>query len=135
MIRFLFLAGFTALGGCVTSPQPACTPGQEPMLIAELLFGRNIGDRPGVSEAAFGRFVDTELTPRFPDGLTIVSARGQYRDNQTARLVREDAKLVVIALKDEPEARARLSAVAEAYKKRFNQQSVGTILKPACVSF
>lgn len=105
------------------------------MLVAELLFGRNIGDRPGVSEAAFGRFVDQEITPRFPDGLTILDGRGQYRDAQRNALVREQSKLVTIAMKDEPDGRARIGTITEAYKQRFNQQSVGTILKPACVSF
>jgi hypothetical protein len=105
------------------------------MLVAELLFGRNIGDRLGVSEKAFGRFIDEEVTPRFPDGLTILAGQGQYRDMTRGVLVREQAKLLVIALKDEPEGRAKLAAIAEAYKQRFNQQSVGTILRPACISF
>ena len=30
---------------------------------------------------------------------------------------------------------AVLAAIAQAYKTRFHQQSVGTILRPACVSF
>ena len=104
------------------------------MLTAELLFGRKIGDRLGVSEAAFRRFIDEEVTPRFPDGLTVLNASGQYRDADS-RLIREPSKLLLIALKDEPEGRARLAAVAQAYKTRFQQQSVGTILRPACVSF
>jgi hypothetical protein len=135
MIRLLFLAGLATLGGCTTLSPLACAPGQQMMLVAELLFGRNIGDRLGVSEAAFGRFVDQEVTPRFPDGLTILAGQGQYRDTTRGVLVREQAKLLVIALKDEPEGRAKLAAVADAYKQRFNQQSVGTILKPACISF
>lgn len=135
MIRFLFLAGLASLGGCAGFAPLSCSPGQQPMLVAELLFGRNIGDRPGVSEAAFGRFVDDEVTPRFPDGLTILGGQGQHRDARRGVLVREQAKLLVIALKDEPQARAAITAITDAYKQRFNQQSVGTILKPACVSF
>lgn len=136
MIRLGFAAGLaTALAGCAGLQPAACAPGQQAMLTAELLFGRKIGDRVGVSEAAFRRFVDEEVTPRFPDGLTILDTSGQYRDTQRAVLVREPSKLVLIALKDEPEGRARLAAIAERYKARFNQQSVGTILRPACVSF
>ena len=135
MIRILFLAVLFCLGGCASLAPLSCSPGQQAMLVAELLFGRNIGDRLGVSEKAFGRFVDEEVTPRFPDGLTILAGQGQYRDTTRGVLVREQAKLLVIALKDEPEGRAKLAAVAEAYKQRFNQQSVGTILKPACISF
>lgn len=136
MIRLGFLAAISVvLTGCASLQPATCAPGQQAMLTAELLFGRKIGDRIGVGEAAFRRFVDEEVTPRFPDGLTILDASGQYRDTERAVLVREPSKLVLIALKDEPDGRARLAAIAERYKTRFNQQSVGTILRPACVSF
>ncbi|WID97491.1 DUF3574 domain-containing protein [Bosea vestrisii] len=136
MIRlgFVFLLAFSVTG-CAGLPQQACAPGQQAMLSAELLFGRKIGDRVGVSEAAFRSFVDAEVTPRFPDGLTILDASGQYHDRQNSRLIREPSKLVLIATPDETENREKLAAVAEAYKRRFDQQSVGLILKPACASF
>lgn len=135
MIRLGFLGALAGLlAGCATLPLLACSPGQEAMLTAELLFGRKIGERLGVSETAFRRFVDEEVTPRFPDGLTILDASGQYRDSGDV-LIREPSKILLIALKDEPEGRARLAAIAQAYKTRFHQQSVGTILRPACVSF
>lgn len=136
MIRFgfaLVLAG--SLAGCAGLAGPACGPGQQAMLSAELLFGRKIGDRIGVSETAFRRFVDDEMTPRFPDGLTILDASGQYRDRDRNVLIREPSKLVLIAAGDAPESRDRLAAVIDAYKRRFSQESVGLILKPACVSF
>lgn len=123
------------LAGCASLPPQTYRPGQEAMLTAEMLFGRKIGERLGVSETAFRRFIDEEVTPRFPDGLTVLNASGQYRDTASGALIREPSKLLLIALKDEPEGRARLAAVAQAYKTRFQQQSVGTILRPACVSF
>ncbi|RXT57039.1 hypothetical protein B6S44_00915 [Bosea sp. Tri-44] len=136
MIRLgfaLLLAG--SLAGCASLPQQACAPGQQPTLSAELLFGRKIGDRVGVSEAAFRSFVDAEVTPRFPDGLTILDGSGQYRDREGGRLIREPSKLVLIAMADEAGNREKLAAIAEAYKRSFSQQSVGLILKPACASF
>jgi hypothetical protein len=136
MIRLgfaLLLAGMAS--GCASLAQQACAPGQQAMLSAELLFGRKIGDRIGVSEADFRRFVDQEVTPRFPDGLTILDATGQYRDNERSKLIREPSKLVLIAMPDEAGNRDKLAAIAEAYKRRFSQQSVGLILKPACASF
>lgn len=136
MIRFGFALLLTAsLAGCAGLAPQACAPGQQAMLSAELLFGRKIGDHVGVSEAAFRRFVDQEVTPLFPDGLTILDATGQYRDNERSRLIREPSKLVMITMRDEAENRDKLAAIAEAYKRRFDQQSVGLILKPACASF
>lgn len=136
MIRLgfaLLLAGMIA--GCASLAPQSCAPGQQAMLSAELLFGRKIGDRVGVSETDFRRFIDEDVTPRFPDGLTILDATGQYRDREHGRLIREPGKLVLIALPDEAGNRDKLTAIAEAYKRRFNQQSVGLILKPACASF
>ena len=112
-----------------------CRGGQHPTQVAELLFGRNIGNRVGVSEAAWARFVDREIVPRFPDGLTVFDASGRWRDRKRDRVVREPSKIVQIVLPGTPEDVARLNEIAEAYKRRFKQQSVGVIVRPACVSF
>jgi hypothetical protein len=112
-----------------------CRGGQHPTQVAELLFGRNIGNRIGVSEAAWGRFVDREIVPRFPDGLTVFNASGRWRDRKSDRVVREPSKIVQIVLPGTPEDITRLNEIAEAYKRRFKQQSVGMIVRPACVSF
>ena len=68
-------------------------------------------------------------------GLTVYDARGQWRDSDRNRIVREPSKVVMIVLPGKAEDMARLSEIAEAYKKRFKQQSVGIVLRPACVSF
>ena len=69
------------------------------------------------------------------DGLTIIEAKGQWRDPATRRIVREPASVVMIALPGKPEDHDRLEEIARAYKKLFRQQSVGIIVRPACVSF
>jgi hypothetical protein len=102
---------------------------------AELLFGRNVGGRLGVSEAEFSRFVAREITPRFPDGLTVIDAKGQWRDRASNAIVREPSKVVLIALPGHAADDANLAGIIEAYKARFRQQSVGLIVRPACVSF
>jgi hypothetical protein len=121
------------LSGCATAPMLACHGTQQPRVTAELLFGRNIGERLGVTEAAWAGFLATEVTPRFPDGLTVFDAAGQWRDGD--RVVREPSKVVLIALKDPAVEQPRIDAVVEAYKRRFRQQSVGVVMRPACVSF
>ena len=68
---------------------PSCAGAQRPKQVAELLFGRDIGRRLGVSESAFAHFVARELTPRFPDGLTITDATGSGAIRRTAGIVRE----------------------------------------------
>lgn len=122
------------VAGCASLP-PSCLPPAQSMVTAHMFFGRNIGDRVGVSDAAFANFAANEITPRFPQGLTIVDARGQWRDTARSRLVREPSKLVLITFTDSAEARGRLDAVAQAYKERFRQQSVLTTVQASCASF
>jgi hypothetical protein len=112
-----------------------CLGGQKPSQVAELMFGRKIGDRIAVSEVEWGRFVDREITPRFPAGLTVFNAAGPWQDKSKNRIVHEPSKIVQIVLPGEVDDITRLNAIAEAYKKRFQQQSVGMIVRPACVSF
>jgi hypothetical protein len=114
---------------------PSCHGNRQSRAVAELLFGRDIGHRVGVSEAAWARFVAREMTPRFPDGLTITDAVGQWRDRDSGRIIREPSKHVEIVLPGNADDDARLDAVAAAYKRAFRQQSVGVIVRSACVSF
>jgi len=99
-------------------------------VVAELLFGRE-----HISERSWSRFVAGEITPRFPDGLTVYDAKGQWRAPGAERIIRERSKVVMIAMPPGAENETRLQQVIDAYKSRFRQRSVGLIVKPACVSF
>jgi hypothetical protein len=123
------------LAGCAGPQALLCPTGQESRAIADLLFGRNIGASLGVSEAAWRRFLASEVTPRFPDGLTVFDSTGQWRDTDTGAVVREPSKVVTVVLRDRDRDQAQIDAIAEAYKRRFRQQAVGVIVRPACVSF
>jgi hypothetical protein len=124
-----------ALAGGADAQLLDCLGAQRPTQVAELMFGRNIGRRLGVSEAEWGRFVDREIISRFPNGLTVLNAGGQWRDEATKKIVREPSKLVQIVLPGQVEDIARLNEIVAAYKGRFKQQSVVMIVRPACVSF
>ena len=129
------IALFLTLGGCAQLPAQLCAGNQKSAVTAELLFGRNIADRVGVSEQAFARFVDTEITPRFPDGLTVLNATGQWRDSERHTTIREPSKIVQIVLPGAADDQARLDAIIDAYKARFRQQAVGLVKRPACAAF
>jgi hypothetical protein len=131
----MLLAMTTALSGCAALGSPGCGPDGQRELVAEVVFGRNIGDSLGVSEADWNRFLEEEVTPRFPDGLTVMSASGQWRDSERGAVVQEPSKVLVLVLGDETADRPRVREIADAYKRRFQQQSVLTMMRPACVSF
>ena len=105
------------------------------MIEAQFIFGRNIGTALAVTERAFARFVDAEIMPRFPDGLTVVDVNGQWREPRRGRLIREPGKLVLIFVRPEASLTERIEAVAAAYKRRFRQQSVVVATRETCVSF
>ncbi len=121
--------------GTIQAQLLTCGGAEKPQQVVELMFGRRIADRIAVTEDEWARFVDQEITPRFPDGLTVFSAAGQRRDQASNRIVREPSKVVLIVLPGKAEDLARVNEIAQAYKTRFKQQSVGVILRPACVSF
>jgi hypothetical protein len=112
-----------------------CRGGQKPAQVAELMLGRNIGNRLGVSEGQWARFVDREIVPRFPNGLTVINVAGQWKDRASGKIVREPSKIVQIVLPGKEDDIPRLNEIAEAYKTRFKQHSVIMIVRPACVSF
>jgi hypothetical protein len=113
---------------------PPCPAGQETRRTAELFFGRNVGEKAGVSEADFRKFMDEDVTPKFPDGLTVLDGGGQWRGEEN-RLIREASKVVMIVLPKGRDSSARVEAVRNAYKARFHQESVLLITQSACVSF
>jgi Protein of unknown function (DUF3574) len=133
-ISFLMLVAATADGNAQTS-EPSCHGSQQPRKIAELLFGRDIGRRVGVDEVDWTRFVERELIPRFPDGLTINDTIGQWRSRTSGVIVREPGKRVEIVLPGNADDEARLDAAVAAYKRAFRQRSVIVIEHSACVAF
>ena len=64
-----------------------------------------------------------------------MSANGQWRDTERGNVVQEPSKVLVLVLGDETTDRPRVREIADAYKRRFQQQSVLTMMRPACVSF
>src|ERR1700761_7838995 len=96
-LRVVATLSFVLASANAASAQIACTLGK-PQQVAELMFGRLIGGRLGVSEGQWARFVAREITPRFPDGLTVFEARGQWRDRENNKIVREPSKIVQIVL-------------------------------------
>jgi hypothetical protein len=135
-LRLTMCAALAAtLAACATTPpQPACPAGQERLRTAQLFFGRSVAGEAAVSEAAFRQFVDEELTPRFPDGLTILDGGGQWRGPEN-KMIRESSKVVLIVLPKRGDAAQRIEAARNAYKTRFHQDSVLLITQASCVSF
>ena len=118
-------------------PPSACLlPGQKPMLVAELFFGRNIPGRAPVSEAEWSDFVAQVITPNFPDGFTVFNgAAGQSGRPQGGMIAGEAPKILLAAAYPRPDLKDRIAATIEAYRARFPQKSVGVLTRWECGAF
>jgi hypothetical protein len=125
-----------ALGAtaALAAPPPACPGGLRRAVTAELYFGRDIRGVGEVSDADWSQFVDAEVTPRFPDGLSVSDVYGQWRSPKGA-FEREQTKALFLVLTGTTAERQRLDLVREAYKQRFHQSSVMLVEQQACVAF
>jgi hypothetical protein len=120
------------LGGCAPQQQAAlCTAPLKPAVEVDLYFGRAIAGGGEVSDADWASFLATEVTPRFPDGLSVVDAAGQWR-GPSGEIARERSKLLVVIVFDAPAHGPRVQAVIDAYLKRFRQQEVLRTERPVC---
>jgi hypothetical protein len=100
----------------------------------ELYFGT---DRPGgaVSEAEFIQFIDYEVTPKFPDGLTLLTGYGQFK-NSSGVIVKERSNVLILFYPVQTEdANKLIQEIREAYIKAFQQESVLRVDSFAMVSF
>ena len=131
------------VSGCATrAPAPVaharvpmtCPTGQSRAETVELVFGRNEGERLAVSEDDWRRFIDEEVTPRFPDGLSVLDVQGQWRA-PGGTLVREPSKIVYLVLDGGPDDPAKIAHIRDDYKARFHQSSVLLVSQKACISF
>jgi transcription termination factor NusB len=93
------------------------------LIEVDLFFGRNIPGGGEVSEAEFEQFVDSNITPRFPDGLTVFDADGQFKDSR-GTIIEEQSKVVSLILEDTPESESEIDEIIQSYIKQFNQESV-----------
>jgi hypothetical protein len=128
-MRSLFLVA--ALAASVANfPASACDFGGVELVRAELLFGRS-----AVTAAEWEDFLAHSVTPRFPDGLTVLDGQGQWLSPNSGRISHEASTVLLILATPAPDLKARLDAVREDYKTRFHQQSVGLITSPSCAEF
>ena len=119
---------------CSDTDAPACPDGADPWVKYELFMGRGNQSGEVVDDAAWDAFLGDTVTPRFPDGLTVLDARGQWRDSE-GLISRERSKLLVVLAPPGGGEMRLIDEVTDEYKRRFGQESVLRVVYDACVSF
>jgi len=107
---------------------------------SELYFG--VGEsanetqaQPVQDETQWRRFLDEEVTPRFPDGLTVFDAYGQWLFRGRAEPNRLPSKVLVILHENTAQRRNDIEAIRLAWKQATGHQSVLWATTPVEVSF
>lgn len=145
LLRSLFLAtALLAVSGCASVRSAdassatsslqgdALRPAQAVGWVrSELYFGvgeeTGPADRPQaepISEATWRAFLDKEVTARFPDGLTVFDAYGQWLFRGAGEPNRLKTKVLVVLHEDTPQRRADIEAIRLAWKQATGHQSV-----------
>ena len=134
-IAVVMALAVVTLLACVPLPaEVPCAEGSERYDEYRLFFGRNVGDAEGVTDEDWAAFLADTVTPRFPDGLSVFDAAGQWRDSEGV-IVRERSKMVLILAEPDSDALTRLDEIADEYKRQFSQESVLRVVDSACVAF
>lgn len=125
----------------VTAPTlsgDAAHPGQTSGWVdTKLYFGLGPADEPqkGVSEAQWRAFLDKEVTPRFPSGLSVVEVYGQWQGKKNPTPERLRSKLLIVDYPDTQENRDKVEAIRAAWKLQTGDLSVLRVTQPVDVSF
>jgi hypothetical protein len=113
-------------------PKPA-RKGAMPFGRTELFFGTA---RPNgvVTEDEFRRFVDEQVTPRFPDGLTVLKGDGQFRGDDEITIKEQSFVLILLyPYETLTKTGQKIQRIRELYKDAFDQESVLRVDEPYVV--
>ena len=96
-----------ALAGCVdvetsTGGTSDCPDGLEPATEYRLFFGLTDGSGQVIPEEEWQDFLANVITPRFPGGLTVLDAYGQWQP-PTGDLHRESTRVLLLGVNDSDE--------------------------------
>jgi hypothetical protein len=135
LIVVTFIAGLT-LGQIVSvsarqNADGTCTASAA-SLRTTLYFGL-ARPKGSVSELDWQIFLRDEVTSRFPDGLTVWDADGQWR-GAAGTIDHEGTKVLLVVHPDTPAARSAVQGVIERYRKTFDQESVLWETTRVCVA-
>lgn len=111
------------LAGCQSPPRRARPKGATLMQRTELFFGLSRPDGGTIGEPVWQAFVDDTITPRFPDGFTLLEGAGQWRQSD-GKILHERSKILLLLHPCDADATRKLEEIRTAYKQRFNQESV-----------
>ncbi|MGZ4976631.1 MAG: DUF3574 domain-containing protein [Methylobacter sp.] len=108
-----------------------CTPANQ---LNRFYFGMNKPTGGAVSDREFNQFLQQEISSRFPKGLTLFEAKGQWQ-SANGTIEQENSRVVEIVCDDTQDNRDKVAAIAARYKALFAQEAVMVIKSRSEVVF
>jgi len=138
MVRTFAVVLALSLAGCVTpqagAPAASCASG-DAMVETQLFFGMSRPKGGVVSTRDWDAFVAREISPRFPEGFSVIDGAGFWRDGASQKTISEKSKAVVRLHAPSAEADQAIGAIVDAYKVKFEQEAVLRVDRPVCATF
>jgi hypothetical protein len=104
-----------------------------PFARTELFFGTAKPDGV-VTDEEFRAFIDEEVTPRFPDGLTLIKGDGQFKGSDGIIVKEQSFVLILLYAADGyTDSSRRIDRIRRLYRSRFQQESVLRVDDPYVV--
>ena len=97
-------------------------------------MGRGAGGVEVVSHADWETFLADIITPRLPDGLSVIDVAGQGRTDDGS-IERERTKMLLILAPGGGDALDRMNEISAELKQGFSQNSTLRVVTEACVAF
>lgn len=88
----------------------------------ELYFGLTEQGKK-IPEKKWQQFVDEYITPNFPNGMTIMDAKGQWR-NEQREITKEKAKVVILIVPNDNNTDSMIQFIRRKYRDLYHQESV-----------
>jgi hypothetical protein len=121
------------LTGCASMYRHGCDGGGQSFVQESLYFG-TAKPSGSVTPDEWADFLRNTVTPRFPQGLTVWPASGQWRGSD-GQVVREASFVLNILHEDDAASEQRIREIVTEYKTQFRQEAVLRVKTPACASF
>jgi hypothetical protein len=129
----LVAAILLCLSGCASLHENGCKGGEQFTIQDALYFGT--GKPNGVvTRDEWTKFLETMVTPRFPQGLTVSDASGQWR-GADGSIVREASHVLTLVHPDDAPSERSVAEIVASYKAQFQQEAVLRVKAGACMSF
>jgi hypothetical protein len=120
------------LVGCGAVNRQACGDDGQ-LAVQELLYFGTAAPSGRVTPEAWAQFLGEIVTPRFPEGLSVWQASGQWRSAR-GDVIRESSYVLSLVHPDDATARKAVQEIIASYKTRFHQEAVLRVKTPACMS-